>query len=230
MRIVTKQEDNAKVVMLGGGVVVAFGFVVWRVISALGGQAPAPSSGDPTIGTSGPQVVVPSTAPVAAASPNEADIVIPTFAPGTTPNPFHRDVDDFRLANIKVNSDPNRPNGRKKTNGSGNGGKEIFHDAPLVPQLDPEPMEVKGIMGSVAVIQIGDKQFVVDNGSQFGKGLRLVSVSPTKIVIQEGKTIHNLKVGVRTFVPQSAAPKPTLPKLSGTIPANSKDSGLLTPQ
>lgn len=217
--------------MLVVGVVVIFGMIVFRVMGALQGPGAPAASGNDKIGAAGPQEALPGAAPSKSDAP-DADIVVSKFAPGATPNPFHRIFDERTgLPDIVSADNKHRKGGN---NGTSNGGRQPDTAPPPPPAVvEADPMEVKGIMGDVAVIQVGDKQYVVDSGSPFGYGMRLKSVTPTEVVVQIGKTTQKLKVGVRTVAPNpvskpsSSGSKGLLPGLKGAI--GGKDSPILVP-
>ena len=197
MKAVSRPADNSKVIGLGVSVVVVFAFVVWRVISALGGSAPPAPSGDAAnqIGTQGPEVQVGAGAPIAAEEDQGAQIVVDTFSPGSTPNPFHKDTDGGMIPPSMGGPPPVVVVKRQRPHG----GPPIGQPIPII---DPQQMQVEGVMtglNPVAVISVGDKQFVVNRGESFGvgKALRLRDVSTTQVVVEEGKQLHYLRVGMR---------------------------------
>ena len=218
MKIAAKPEDNNKVIGLVAGVVGVFGFVIFRTMSALGGSgAEAPPiegvvkspNGDVKVAMGGPPAGA-----AASAGPDVTLIDIKAFAPGSTPNPFHKSVD------------PGGITANKKGKGNRPGGPSVLPptgDVILVSnETPPEPITVMGVnMGRnpVVVMQVGDKAFVVDKGARFGKGMRVKEVSEKQVIIDDGKELRYIRVGLQP--PAPAQPKPDASKAAGaeTLPA-----------
>ena len=219
MKIAAKPEDNNKVIGLVAGVVGVFGFVIFRTMSALGGSgAEAPPiegvvkspNGDVKVALGGPPAGA-----AASAGPDVTLIDIKTFPPGSTPNPFHKSVDPGGItANKKGNG--NRPGRNPILQNSQDQVLTVPNDTP------PEPITVMGVnMGRnpVVVMQVGDKAFVVDKGARFGKGMRVKEVSEKQVIIDDGKELRYIRVGLQP--PAPAQPKPDASKAAGaeTLPA-----------
>ena len=218
MKLGTKPEDNNKVIGLIVGVVGVFGFVIFRTVSALGGSgAEAPPvdgvvkspNGDVKVAMGGPP------AGATAANIDQATIDVKTFPLGTTPNPFHKDLDAGGITK------PKGPTGR------GNGGKGTLPPltGPIVLANDeppPPPITVMGVnMGRnpVVVMQVGDKAFVVNKGDSFAKTYRVKEVSEKQVVIDDGKQLHYIRVGAPAPVSAPATPDGSKPVTKETLPA-----------
>jgi hypothetical protein len=71
---------------------------------------------------------------------------------------------------------------------------------PLIIHHD-DPPQVMGVMtgdNAVAVIRIGNQQYVVNKGSTFGHGLKLKDVTAAQVeILQKNGTVNVLRVGAR---------------------------------
>ena len=217
MKIAAKPEDNNKVIGLVAGVVGVFGFVIFRTMSALGGAGAEAPPVEGVVKSQNGDVKVAMGGPPAGAATGVSDvniIDIKTFPLGSTPNPFHKGGD---AGGITAN---------KKGKGSRPGGPPILPDPKdqvlTVPnETPPEPITVMGVnMGRnpVVVMQVGDKAFVVDKGARFGKGLRVKEVSEKQVVIDDGKELRYIRVGLQPPAPAAAKPDPTKQTGGDTLP------------
>jgi hypothetical protein len=189
-----------------------------------GGQAPpegtavplptgggAPASGD-VVAMAPPAGGLPT-----AVKPADDLLDPPNYTLADTPTPFHKDtvgysgpldykpVDDLIIPPPIITPPRFRvPRSNSKQGGligtlPGVGGSG---DSAVVVR-DPDPIILKGVMAGqnpVAVIQVGTKQFVVSKGNTFGsketgRTFHLKDVTASQVVIDEGGTLHILRVG-----------------------------------
>ena len=253
MKPLASPADKKKAIGLVIGCVLVFGFLVKNMMSinsgtppppqtvAIGGATgdapvaaiPPPEGGATTVSLGGP-------AP-ADAGPDKNLLDPPKFPPSETPNPFHKaNGDSFVDPNAGI-PQPIRPVGRRNNRKSGRNSDQESMSGIILPdpngpnsavvvRPDPEPMQVLGVATgpkSVAVIQVGSKQFVVDRGEKFGKGLRLKEVSNTQVVIEQNGELHILRVGVHP--PSSTAPSTnsqTPPVITTPLPGAGRSAGI----
>jgi hypothetical protein len=212
-----------KAIGLGIGCALVFVFVVKNTMSAIagGGQAPPETTAVP-LSTGGDTVAIAPPAGGAlptATKPADDLLDPPNYTLADTPTPFHKDTlgysgpldykpaDDLVIPPPIFSAPPVGGRHQAKVAKQNDFDKPLPHvgdggDAPVVVR-EPDPIVLKGVMAGqnpVAVIQVGTKQFVVNKGSSFGtketgRTFHLKDVTASQVVIDEGGTLHILRVG-----------------------------------
>ena len=219
-----RPEDRNKGIILVVLVVVVFGLIVVRAMSALGGGGPAPAdqsqvipvgasapasgSGSPAPAQTGGSIPV-TTSPTT--GPDAGQIDVPAIKNPGKSNPFAppklQPVVKPPTTEVKP-IQPLPPTGNPdKTNIPFPIDKEHVD----IVKAAPPPIRVTGVVTGgrgIAVIRVGTRDFVVFQGDTFANGFKLVSVTLDQCVISH-KDYGKQTYGVALVLPPTDSVVPT---------------------
>ncbi|MDR3691947.1 MAG: hypothetical protein P4L46_21380 [Fimbriimonas sp.] len=194
---ILRPGDGPKAAILSILVVVMFGLVGWRTMASVRGTAPAANDG--STGAADALVKIPGGPKVDTPAPEKAIVVTPSSEPPK--------IDPFKkIATPRIHPSMS---GRSRINlgdmpmdplqGDIESLPPARSDTQTVAPADPSPLTitVQGVLTGgkgVAIIRLGKDTLIVKVGESFGAAFRLISVSDTEIVVQQGKKLQTYPV------------------------------------
>ncbi len=189
-------QDRGKVFGLVAAVVVVFGLLFWRIMSASAPETKPPDVVKldvPTTSTGSPGAPAP-TAPLPV-----VDVVLPPNADKI--NPFHNVIAASSGPTGPVNPGPRPP-------GPTGGTKPIV---PILPQEFPtEEPRLTGVMTGnppLGVFVVAGKEEIVRVGETMSNGFLVASISGDTAVLTKKKTKIRIRVGAAPTAPVGPPPK-----------------------
>ena len=201
-----RPQDRPKLIGLSVGAVLVLALIFYRVHSVLDagpdtstapkavamGSAPAESTTS-SGAASKPSPTVGTATPGATVKPKDADAKVTPLIGSTKLDPF-RSQEPRTSKPIETMKGPIVANQGKSDKKGGTNPMPPFGADGLIVKTD---LQVTGLVsGSVAVIRIGTRDYVVARGGTFGPGYKLVQADGSHVVISQGLAIRTIWMDV----------------------------------